>query len=108
MASKDDREVVEGTQYQGEDEVISYTVDLANTASSPSGPSVTVFDVSSPGTFTDVESTVMPTNSPSFAGTVLTLSPLRSLTRNKKYRVEIQFTEAGNKLEHYFYVYGQR
>jgi len=94
------REVLEGIQYQGEDEEVAYTITTTNWASSPTSPSVVVKE--SDGT--DVTTTVMPTNSPSVIGDVITLSPLKSLTAGTEYRVEVQFTTGSNKWECFFRV----
>lgn len=104
MAAINDREVQEGKQYQGADESISYTLDVSAIGSSPSSVSVVVKDVTNAATVT---STVMPTNSPTVAGNVITLSPLKFLTAGVLYRVEVKYTVSGNILESYFYVQGQ-
>jgi len=96
------REVVEGIQYQGVDEEIVYTVTTTNWGSSPTNPSVVVKQDGA-----DVTSTVMPVNSPSAAGDVITLSPLKSLTAGKEYRVEVQFQTGSNVWEPYFRVIGE-
>lgn len=101
MATINDREVQEGVQYQGVDEIISYTLDVSAVGSSPTSVSVVVKDVTNSATVT---ATVMPTNSPSVAGNIITLSPLKLLTAGVLYRVEIKYTVSGNVLEHYFYV----
>ena len=51
--------------------------------------------------------TVMPVNSPTIAGSIITLSPLRALTAGILYRVEVKYIVSGNTLESYFYVHGQ-
>lgn len=104
MASIDSREVLEGKQYQGEDESIAYTLDVSAIGSSPSSVSVVVKDVTN-GTV--VTSTVMPTGSPSVSGNVITLPALKLLTAGVLYRVEVMYTISGNILESYFYVQGQ-
>jgi hypothetical protein len=104
MASPNVREAIEGKQYQGEDEVVVYTYNVANVGSTPSSPVVVVKDAN---TLTDVTATVMPTNSPSVSGEVITLSPLRALTAGTEYRVEIKYTLSGNTLENYFLVVAQ-
>lgn len=104
MASENDREVAEGKQYQGEDESISYTLDVSAIGSSPSSVSVVVKEAFSG---TAVTATVMPTNSPTVNGNVITLSPLKLLTAGVLYRVEVKYTISGNVLESYFYVMGQ-
>ena len=93
------REVVEGVQHQGEDEIIAYTLDTSNIGT-PSSPVVVVKD----GAGVDVTSTVMPTNSPTVSGDVITLSPLKLLTADDRYRVEVRYVVAGNTLENYFIV----
>lgn len=98
------REVVEGTQHQGVDESISYTVDVTAVGSSPTSVSAVVKDTTDG---TTVTATVMPVNSPSVAGNVITLSPLKLLTANHLYRVEVKYTISGNILEDYFYVFGE-
>lgn len=97
------REVLEGIQYQGEDEEIVYTLTTTNWISSPTSPSVVVKERDGE----DVTSTVMPTNSPSVSGDVITLSPLKSLTVGKEYRVEVSFQAGGSKWEAFFRVTGE-
>ena len=97
----DNREVAEGKQHQGVDEQIAYSLDVSAVGSSPSSPVVVVKDVT---TGTVVTSTVMPTNVPTVAGDVITLSPLKLLTADRLYRVEVKYTLEGNVLESYFYV----
>ncbi len=104
MASSNSREVLEGVQYQGEDESIAYTVDVSAIGSSPSAVTVVVKDVTNS---TVVTSTVMPTNSPSVNGNVISLSALKLLTAGVLYRVEVKYTISGNVLESYFYVQAQ-
>ena len=104
MASINDREVLEGKQYQGVDESIAYTLDVSAVGSSPSSVSVVVKDVTN-GTV--VTSTVMPTGSASVSGNVITLPALKLLTAGVLYRVEVKYTISNNVLESYFYVQGQ-
>ncbi len=52
----------------------------------------------------DVTSTVMPTNSPSVASDVITLSALKLLTLGSSYRVEVKFDADSNTWETYFIV----
>ena len=94
------REIVESPQEQGADEEIVYTLTTTPYGSSPTSQSVTVYDITS-GAYTDVTSTVMPVNSPSVSGDVITLSPLKLLTVGKSYRVEVKFTCSGNVFEPY-------
>ena len=92
------REVVEGTQVQGVDEQIVYTIDTANWGGTPSSVAVVVKDADG----VDKTSTVMPTNNPTVAGDVITLSTLKALTTGVVYRVEVKFTAGGNVLECWF------
>lgn len=104
MASSNSREVLEGVQYQGEDESIAYTLDVTAIGSSPSSVAVVVKDVTNA---TTVTATVMPTGSPSVAGNVITLPALKLLTAGVLYRVEVKYTISNNILESYFYVQAQ-
>lgn len=94
-------EVAEGIQYQSSSEEISWKITTTEYGSDPSNVSVAVYEE---GNSTAVTSTVMPVNSPSVDGDVITLSPLKSLTRGKTYRVEVLFDTGGNTTECYFRV----
>ena len=94
------REVIEGVQIQGEDEVIAYTVDVSALGTSPTSISVVVYDDHRQ----NVTSTVMPANMPYATDAVISLSPLRALTAGVLYRVEVAYQIDGNTLESYFYV----
>lgn len=102
--ANNDREVVEGMQYQGADETITRSIDISAVGSSPSSVAVVAKDVTNG---TTVTATVMPSGSPSVAGNVITLPPLTALTPGVEYRVEVKFTAGGNILEHYIRVMGQ-
>lgn len=102
MASARDREVQEGVQYQGEDEVIAYSLDTSATGV-PTSPVVVVKNAAG----AVVTGDVMPVNVPSVADSVITLSPLSGLTAGQRYRVEVKYVVSGNTLENYFYVEGQ-
>ena len=92
------RDVVEGTQVQGVDEQIVYTIDTANWGGTPTNVAVVVKDADG----VDKTSTVMPTNSPSVSGDVITLSFLKLLVSGIVYRVEVKFTTGGNVTECWF------
>lgn len=98
-----DREVIEGKQYQGVDEIIAYTLNVA-AVGVPSSPVVVVKDVTAGSVVT---SAVMPVNVPSVDGAVITLSPLKFLTAGHLYRVEVKYVIEANTLESYFYVQAQ-
>lgn len=98
----DTRTIEEGLLIQGEDESIAYKLDVSAVGSSPTSPSVVVKDATAGGT--DVTSTVMPSGSPSVTGDVITLPPLKLLTADHSYIIEVQYTISGNVFETYFHV----
>lgn len=99
-----DREVIEGKQYQGVDEIIAYTLNVA-AVGVPALPTVVVKDVTTGSSV--VTSAVMPLNAPTVDGSVITLSPLKLLTAGHLYRVEVKYVVEANTLESYFYVQAQ-
>ena len=94
-------EIAEGVQYQTPDEQLIYSITTTNWGSSPSSSAVKVYQEPR---LTDVTSTVMPTTTITESGDVITLSPLKSLTRNNTYRVDVKFTSGSNVFECYFRV----
>lgn len=106
--SRNDREVIQSDIFQGVDERIPYTINTEPWVSSPASTTVEVFSVNADGTFTDVTSTLMPTNSPSESGDVITLSLLRDGTSGVRYRVEVKFTAGGGTWEPWFDVVFER
>ncbi|MHA2264512.1 MAG: hypothetical protein ACXAEN_19125 [Candidatus Thorarchaeota archaeon] len=105
MAQANVREVVEGKQYQGEEEQIAYTVDISNWGSTPTSPSVKAYDIQD--NYNDVSGTVL-SGGPTIAGDVITTPVVQALTAGKEYRIEVKFTLAGNVVEAYFFIDGQR
>ena len=103
------RQIKESPVTQGEDEIITYTLTTTPWGSSPTSINVVVYDVTGADETADwlnVTSTVMPTNSPTVLGDVITLSPLKLLTDGHVYRMEIRFTCGSNTFETYGFVYG--
>ena len=94
-------QVAEGLHEQSADEELIYKITTTNWGITPTSPSVKVYDEDP---FVDVTSTTMPVNSPSVSGDVITLSPLKLLTKNHTYRIEIKFTAGGNVWECYLRV----
>jgi len=94
-------EVLEGLQYQTSTEILSWSIDTTNVVSSPSSPACVVYDEE---TETDVTSTVMPTNSPSATLNIITLSPLRALTRGRTYRIKVSWVVGSSTYERFFRV----
>ena len=97
------REVKEGRQPQGTEEIVVYTLTTTPWGSTPTSTSAKVFDVTK-GKRDDVTSVVMPTGSTSVSGDVITLPALKLLKPGRSYRVEVKFTVSGNALEAFFYV----
>jgi hypothetical protein len=89
------------------DEIRSYNLTTTPWGGTPTDPVVKVFSVID-GDHTDVSTTVMPTNSPSISGDVITLSPLKSLTEGIIYRMEILFVTGGNTEEPYCMIQAER
>lgn len=96
------REVMEGTQYQGADEELAYSITTTNWGSSPGTVSAKAYDENNDDA--DVTSTVFPTNSPSTSGDVITLSPLKSMTVGHSYRIEVKFTDSNSKKWEPFFI----
>jgi hypothetical protein len=96
------RQVVEGVQRQGVDEKVFYKITTTNWGSSPTNPSMKVFDEDD----TDVTDTVAPSGSIGVSGDVLTLKRIEALTEGIRYTVEVQFTVSGSgePFECYFYI----
>jgi hypothetical protein len=94
-------EVAEGIQAQSSTEELCYTITTTNYGSSPTNVSVKAYEE---GPETDITSTVFPTNNPTVASDIINLSPLKSLTKGKTYRIEVKFTSGSNIFEPYFRV----
>lgn len=89
-----------GLHRQGTDEEAIYTVTTTKWGSSPSSPTVVVYDESD---WSDVTSSVgAPTASAS--GDIITLTALTSLTKGHTYRIEVKFTTGSNIFETHFRV----
>lgn len=87
----DPRVIVEGTQFLGVNEGWTFTIDITNVGSSPTGISVTAEDADG----SDVTSTLFPTNTPTApTSTTIKLSKLvrGSMVAGGEYRVIILFT----------------
>lgn len=94
-------EVAEGLLEQAVNEEIIYTITTTNFGSSPSTSSASAVDLTTGQTVT---TTVFPTNTPSEAGDVITLSALKSLVKGHKYEIRVKFTSGSNIFECLFYV----
>ena len=96
------REVVEGVQRQGEEEQIAYKIDVSNWGDNPTNVSAKAYAL--PYCSADITESVMPTNTPSVSGNVITLSPLKGLIAGRMYRIEVKFKIGSNVLECWFKV----
>ncbi len=89
-------EVQEGLRFQHPDESLVRTVTFASvTSGTVVSPVVLVYDENT-GPDSDVTSTVMPTNSPSVASPIVTLSALTALSEGHTYRVEVKAGDGTN------------
>jgi hypothetical protein len=95
--SNDPRIVVEGVQRVGVNEGPTFTLDITNVGSSPTGLSTTVEDADG----NDLTSTVMPSGSPSSpTATTILLPPIprSTLSASLEYRIITLFTVGGQLL----------
>lgn len=101
-----EREVIGGRRKQGADERIAYALTTTPWGGSPANPVCKLYDVSVPGTRTDVSATKL-TGSPTINGDVLTTPLVFGLEADKLYRLEMQFVIGGNTLEAYLQLVGE-
>lgn len=103
------REIREGLQLQGKDEIVAYRLDTSNCSLDPSAPSTpagvactiwTVTEVAGLITYTDVTATKM-SGAATVSGQYITLPLVTSLAAGTLYRVEVKFTLEGNTFEPY-------
>ena len=93
------REVVEGEQEQGANEIIIWQITLAVTPDSLTSTTVTSIYGDE-----DVTATVMPSGSASAVDALVSLPALKLLTAGQKYRVALLYVSGSNTLEDYFIV----
>lgn len=94
-------EIEQGLLQQSADEIINYTITTTNWISSPTSSAAVAIDETTGETVT---TTVFPTNSPSESGDIITLSPLKLLTKGHTYRIEVTFIVGTATYECYFRV----
>lgn len=92
------REVIESPMAQGENEVITYTIDVTPWGNSPTDISVIAYEMDGTDK-TDVTEDVMPTGGPTVDENIITLPPLLGLIAGTRYRIEVLFTCSGNVFE---------
>lgn len=100
------REVKEGVQLQGKDEIIAYELTTTPWGSSPTSVAVTLWDVTA-ATWTDVSSTML-SGAASVAGDVITTPLVTGLTAGSTYRLEVKFSTGGNTLEAYAVIQAEK
>jgi len=96
------RQIRESPITQGTGEIITYTLTTTPWGASPTGVSIIIYDITDTTdevNWTNVTATVMPVNSPSVVGNVITFSPLKLLVDGRLYRAEINFTVAMGAVE---------
>ena len=93
------REVIEGPQFQGVDERITYALDISQWGSNPTAIACVIKQGA-----TDVTATVATGTPTATSTTVITLPQIHSLTAELEYRVEVKFTVAGQVVEAYFII----
>ncbi len=96
------REVIEGLQVQGSDERITYALDISQWGMNPTD----IACVIKLGT-QDVTADVSTGTPAATSATVITLPQIHSLVANLEYRVEVQFTVAGQVVEAYFLIHAE-
>jgi hypothetical protein len=102
--SDDEREITEGIQFQGADEIVIYALTVSNWGTTlATADGVKVFDITD-GARTDVTTTVMPVTTMTVSGNKITFSPLKLLTAGRTYRLEVLFTIDGQKLEAHSFI----
>lgn len=102
------RQAKESPLEQGVEEEIIYTLTTTPWGSSPTSVTAKAFSIADGPVYSDVTATVMPGGEPTVVGDVITLKPLKALTENIKYRVEVKFTCATSIYEAYFLVQCKR
>lgn len=105
------RQIRESPISQGESEVITYVLTTTPWGSSPTAVSIIIYDITgatSVANWVNVTTTVMPVNSPTVLGNVITFSPLKLLTDGRLYRAEINFTVAMGPVETHCLIVGGR
>ena len=95
------RQTVPGQFWQGVDEEISYTIDVGNWDTTPTGASTVVKLGSS-----DVSASVL-SGTTVISGSLITTPCLTSLSAGQDYRVEVKFSSDGLLYECFFTVTGE-
>lgn len=97
------REVEEGSQAQGVDEIIAYTIDVdPHTPVVIAATATKAYDVTD-GAHTDVSATVL-SGTTTVVTTVITTPLVQALTAGRTYRIEVKYTCSGNTYEPYFFI----
>ena len=105
MTCTDIREVAEGVQVQGANEQIAYRLTTTPWGGAPMSVGAQVF--AGLAHVTDVKSLVMPGETYTVSGDVITLPVLKDLSRGEIYRVVVTFTSGGSVRSAWFDVLAQ-
>jgi hypothetical protein len=103
------RSMKESPLVQGRHEIITYQLTSTPWGSAPTDINVVVYDITGAGhanEWQDVTAIVMPVNSPTINGDVITLSPLSLLEDGHHYRLEVHFTSGANRFEPHCLIFG--
>lgn len=103
------REILEGLQYQGTTEEVTYTLTFPTSWGVPTTPTVKVYAINeATGSETDVTSTVMPSGSASALDQVITLPEMKSLTIDVLYLVLVSANSGSNVFSAKAYIRAER
>jgi hypothetical protein len=95
---------VPGQFWQGQDEEISYVVNVGNWATAPTGASCTVWEGASNRSTSNLQNS---TCAPTISGSLITTPCIVALRVGVDYRIEVMFQQGGEIYEGYFMVTGQ-
>lgn len=96
---------VEGRRSQGLEEELAYTIDTTNYGGSPTGPTVTAYDLTDQ--YREVTTEIL-SGSASLSGDDITTPIVKSLTAGHIYRIEVKFTSHGQIYEVWFEVEAEK
>ena len=88
---------IESPQRQSPQESLSRSITTTPWGSSPASVTLTVYDVSMPGTDTDVTSSVT-AGSNGVVGDVITTKRIQTLTLGRDYRADVAFTDSSGNV----------
>jgi hypothetical protein len=96
---------VPGQLYQGADEELSYSVNVANWTSAPAAACCTIWENSTNRSASNLQSSG--SADATIASAVITTPCIVALRAGIDYRVELRFEQSGKAYEGHFYVTGE-